>query len=82
MEVDAWGTLTYRSQGEDPLSAEAEYRYHIEQTRADWNACVECDIRVTADAEYFFVTGEYRALENNQLVRRRQVRVPVRRKFV
>ena len=82
MEIDAWGTLTYRSQGEDPLSAEAEYRYRIKQTRADWNACVECDIRVTANAENFFVTGEYRALENNQLVRRRQVQVPVRRKFV
>jgi len=82
MEVDAWGTLTYRSQGEDPLSVEAEYRYHLEHNRADWNACVECDIRVTADAEHFFLTGEYRALENNQLVRRRQLRVPVRRKFV
>jgi len=82
MEIDAWGTLTYRSQGEDPLTAEAEYRYHIEHTREDWNACVECDIRVTSDAEHFYLTGEFRALENGQLVRRRPVRKTVKRKFV
>jgi putative CocE/NonD family hydrolase len=82
VEVDAMGTLTYRSQGEDPLTAEAEYRYRLEHRRENWNACVECDVRVTADAENFYLTGEYRALENNQLVRRRDVRVPVKRKFV
>ena len=82
MEIDARGTLTYRSQGEDPLTAEAEYRYHLEHRRENWNVSVECDIRITADAENFYLTGEYRALENNQLVRRRDARVPVRRKFV
>jgi len=82
MQVDAWGALTYRSRGEDPLTAEAEYQYRIEHARGDWNAGVECEIRVTADAENFYVKGEYRAIENKRVIKRRGVDLPVQRKFI
>jgi len=82
MEVDARGTLTYRSRGEDSLTAEAEYQYRIQHSRGDWYAGVECEIRVTADAENFYVKGEYRAIENKRVIKRRVVDVPVQRKFV
>jgi len=59
MEIDASGCLTYRSRGEDPLTAEAEYSYQIHQSRGDWQVSVECDVQVTADAENFFVKGEF-----------------------
>jgi putative CocE/NonD family hydrolase len=82
MEVDASGSLTYRCRGEDPLTAEAAYRYRIHQARDEWNAGVECELRITADAENFSVEGEYRAIEDGQVVKRRVVNLPVRRKFV
>jgi hypothetical protein len=82
MEIDARGRLTYRSTGEDPGTAEAAYYYHIKHARGDWNASVECDMRVTADAENFYLAGEYRAIENNQAIKRRAVNLPVKRKFV
>ncbi|MCP4472289.1 MAG: CocE/NonD family hydrolase [Gammaproteobacteria bacterium] len=82
MEIDAWGSLTYRSRGEDPRTAEAEYRYRLKHARGEWNAGVECEVRVTADAENFYVTGEYRAIEDNRVIKRRVVEQPVRRKYV
>ncbi len=82
MEIDAWGILTYRSCKEDPLSAEAEYRYCIQHARDDWNAGVECEVKVTADADNFYIKGEYRAIENMKIIRRRGVDVSVRRKSV
>lgn len=82
MEIDARGTLTYRCKGEDPCTAEAAYHYHITHARGDWNASVECDMRVTADAENFYLSGEYQAIENNQVIKRRTINLPVKRLFV
>ncbi len=82
MEVDSTGSLKYRCQGEDPLTAEAEYQYQIKQARGEWNASVECEIRITADINYFYVKGEYRAIENRKVIRRREVDLKVRRQFV
>ncbi len=74
--------LTYRCHGEDPLSAEAEYQYRLKHARGGWNASVECDMRVTADAENFYVTGEYRAIEDKRVIKRRVVEQSVPRKYV
>ncbi len=82
MEVDSSGCLTYRCQGEDPLTAEAEYQYQLKQTRGEWHVSVESEIQITADQDFFYVTGEYRALENKKVIRRRAVDITVRREFV
>ncbi len=82
MEIDASGTLTYRCRGEDPLSAQTEYRYRLKHARDGWNACVECDMRVTADAESFYLAGEYRALEDKRVIKRRVVEQSVPGKYV
>jgi hypothetical protein len=54
------------------------------ETRAEFphQVRVDPDIRVTADAERFFIKGEYRAIENGRLVRRRKINTPVKREFV
>ena len=82
MEIDARGSLGYRARGEDPLTAEAEYRYRLEHRRGDWNAGVECELWVSADAENFYVKGEYRALEDDHVVKRRAVDFTVTRRYV
>jgi hypothetical protein len=82
MEIDASGCLTYRTRGEDPLTAEADYSYQINLARGDWQVGVECEVRVTADAENFFIKGEYRAIEKGRLVRRRAIDIPIKREFV
>ena len=82
MEIDARGTLTYRCRGEDPLSAQAEYQYRLKHARGGWNASVECDMRVTADAENFYLAGEYRALEDKRVIKRRVIEQSVPRKYV
>ncbi len=82
MEIDALGKLIYRCRGEDPLSAEAEYRYRIGFARNDWQVSVECDLRITADLDNFYLSGEYRALEGERVIKRRKVNLPVTRKFV
>ena len=64
--LDTWaGHSQTGSRSEDPLTAGAEYQYRIQHARGDWNAGVECEIRVTADAKNFYVKGEYRAIEIN-----------------
>jgi hypothetical protein len=50
--------------------------------RYAWNASVESGMRMTVDAENFYLAGEYRAIENNQVIKRRAVNLPVKRKFV
>jgi hypothetical protein len=60
----------------------AEYRYQISQARGDWKVTVECDIRVTADADNFYLSGEYRALEDEQIIKRRRVKLPIKRNHV
>ncbi len=82
MEISALGTLTYTTEGEDPLTAVAEYSYQISQARDDWKVTVECDIRVTADADNFYLSGEYRAIEDEQIIKRRSVNMPIERKHV
>ena len=82
MEIGASGTLTYTTEGEDPLTAVAEYSYQISQARDDWKVTVECDIRVTADADNFYLSGEYRAIEKEQIIKRRSVNLPIKRKHV
>ena len=69
MEVDAWGQLNYHCSGEDPLTAEASYRYRIEQGRADWRVAVDCEVSVTADRDNFHIKGEYRASESGEIVK-------------
>jgi putative CocE/NonD family hydrolase len=82
MQIDARGTLTYRCRGEDPLTAQAEYRYRLMHARDDWHAAVECELRVSADAENFYIEGEYRALEDNRVIKRRTIKQPIPRKHV
>jgi len=82
MEVDAPGMLTYRPRGEDPLTTEAKYQYRIHHARGNWNAVVECAIRVIDDVENFRVKGEFRAIKNRQVTNRRVVYVAVQQKFV
>jgi putative CocE/NonD family hydrolase len=82
MEIDARGTLTYRSRGEDPMTAEAEFQYQLKQSRGDWNTGVECEMRVTADAANFYLSGEYRAIEDDRVIKRRIVNLPVKRNYV
>ena len=82
MTVAATGSLTYRCWEPDPLSARAEYHYQIQHSRGDWDATVECDVRVGGDESSFRVKGEYRALENSFLVARRPVALTVPRRWV
>ena len=82
MAVAAAGSLTYRCRVPDPLSAWAEYHYHIQHSRDDWNAAVECDVQVGCDELSFRVEGEYRALENTGVVARRPVALSVPRRWV
>jgi len=82
MEIEASGRLTYRSQGEDPLTARAEYEYRIYLLRGDWQVGIECDVLITADTENYRIKGEYRAIENGQLVKRRVIDTLVHREFV
>ncbi len=82
LEVDALGSLAYHCCGEDPLSAKAEYRYRIGHARKNWQAGVECEVEVSADAENFYVRGEYRAIEDRRVIKRRMIDVMVKRQFV
>ncbi len=82
MEVSARGSLIYRSLGEDPLSAEADFCYRIRHARGAWNVGVECEVQVCSTAEAFIVSGEYRALEEGTVVLHRQVNHRIRRHWV
>ena len=42
-----------------PLTAAAEYQYRIRHARDTWDAGVECEVRITADGDNFYVEGEY-----------------------
>lgn len=82
MEIDTSGRLTYRSQGEDPLTAQAEYEYQVCLARGDWQVGVECKVRVTADSKNYRIKGEYHAIENGQPIKQRNIDILVRRQFV
>ena len=82
MTVAARGSLTYRCREPDPLSARAEYHYHIQHSRGDWDTAVECDVQVGCDESAFRVEGEYRAFENTGVVARRPVALTVPRRWV
>lgn len=82
LEVRASGSLTYRSQGEDPLTVQAEYQYQIHLIREDWDVQVECELQVTSDSQYFYIKGTYIAIEKGQICKQRKYNRQVRRKYV
>ncbi len=82
LEVHVSGSLTYRSRGEDPLSVQAEYHYQIRLIREDWDVQIECEIKVSADSDYFYIEGIYRALENDQICKQRKINRRIRRIYV
>ncbi|MEM8812844.1 MAG: CocE/NonD family hydrolase [Pseudomonadota bacterium] len=68
MQVETDATISYSAVGNDPLTARADYAYRIAFGRGDWSCELMTEITVTADSDWFHVSGFYRALENGAVV--------------
>jgi len=49
---------------DDPYSAMSECSWHSNQSRPGWNVNVYTQLKVTCDAEYFYLNSSLKALEN------------------
>ena len=58
--------------GTDPLSAETRIVQRYAMGREGWRIRIETETAMTGDAQSFTISGELRAYENEQLVRRRR----------
>lgn len=68
----------YCIRDDDPLSAQAEYRYHCQMSRGDWQVQTDSWLQMTCDQDDFILKGRIMAQENGSEfhVREWDIRIP------
>ena len=64
---------------DDPLSAEGSVSFSAHYRRGTWDARIETDTRLRADAERFYLTGEIRAFDKGKKFFERQFKHCIKR---
>ncbi len=68
LEMGSHALQRYSIAADDPLTARAEYEWRWEYSRGDWVTVTETRTVITCDAEYFYLSAELFAMENNREV--------------
>ena len=64
---------------DDPLSASGRTHWTYENSRDDWSVRTETYANMTSDSEYFHLTAQLEAYENNNLVFEKVVSESIKR---
>ena len=67
---------------DDPLSCAVSSHWTEEQERGTWRARTETHAHMTADADWFYVTGRLEAYENDEMIFERDYEERVTRRFL
>ena len=66
---------------DDPHSASSECRWHSHQSRPGWDINIYTQLKVTCDAEYFYLNSNIKALENGVQIHQHKWQEKVSRGF-
>lgn len=66
---------------DDPHSASSECRWHSHQSRPGWDINIYTQLKVTCDAEYFYLNSNIKALENGVQIHQHKWKEKVSRGF-
>jgi hypothetical protein len=66
-EITSWRSKVYAVNDHDPSSAVSTVTCHEEFRRADWNARIDTEIKISCDRENFYAEGWVKTYDDGEL---------------